>query len=186
MTENNKMNYTNGKVYKVTGMDPNDLYCVGTTTKKYLSQRMTKLRADYIAWKDSKHSHQKVYDIFDKYGVDNCRIILLETCSVSSKDELRSRGQSFKDLLALLPSKENAIRDEGEVHKKLQRRNYYQNHKDESLERTKQWYEENKERVNNKKNEDVHCDICNCDMTRSSMGRHLKSTKHLRSSTENL
>ena len=85
------MDYQNGKIYKIESVKGEKVY-IGSTTKKYLSQRMDKHRSNYKDWK--KGSDQGKYSsfvLFEEYGLDNCNIILLESCPCNSKDELRSR-----------------------------------------------------------------------------------------------
>jgi hypothetical protein len=83
------VNYLNGKIYKI---EPNceheehEIY-IGSTTKKYLSQRMDKHRSDYKRWKIRKAKKIMSYDLFDKYGIENCCILLIESVNANSKDE---------------------------------------------------------------------------------------------------
>ena len=87
------VNYNNGKVYKIepiTGVDTGDVY-IGSTAKQYLSQRMTSHRYGYKYWKEGKQLKITSYDLFDKYGVENCQIVLLETVMANSKEELLAR-----------------------------------------------------------------------------------------------
>ena len=87
------VNYANGKIYKIESInategDP-DIY-IGSTTKFYLSERMVLHRRDYDQWKNGIIKVGKItsFDIFDKFGVENCRIVLLETFPCTSRDEL--------------------------------------------------------------------------------------------------
>jgi hypothetical protein len=85
--------YQNGKVYKIEPLngEEGDIY-VGSTAKQYLSQRMTKHRELYKLWKKGKGgANMSSYHLFDKYGIENCSIMLLETYPCNSKDELRGR-----------------------------------------------------------------------------------------------
>ena len=87
------VNYSNGKIYKIEPIvdhEEDEIY-VGSTTKQYLSQRMDKHRNDYKRWKDGKCRKTSVYVLFDKYGIDNCKIYLLESVIAISKDELLAR-----------------------------------------------------------------------------------------------
>ncbi len=80
--------YANTKIYKIYSHLGPKIY-IGTTTKTYLSQRMSKHRSDYKVWqRDSKRSHISSYILFDLYGVDNCVIELIEAKPCKSKDEL--------------------------------------------------------------------------------------------------
>jgi len=87
--------YINGKIYKIESMNENqeegDIY-IGSSSRPYLCQRMGNHRADYRKWKKGTvTSYMTSFILFDKYGVDNCKITLLENFPCDSKDELLSR-----------------------------------------------------------------------------------------------
>jgi hypothetical protein len=86
------INYKNGKIYKIEPVngEEGEIY-IGSTTKQYLSQRMTAHRANYNRWKNGKCYKVMAFDLFDKFGLDNCKIILLESCPCESKDQLHAR-----------------------------------------------------------------------------------------------
>ena len=86
------VNYANGKIYKIEAIGgEGDIY-IGSTTKKYLSQRFDSHRYDFEGWKLGCKNYNKVssFEIFDTYGIDNCHIVLLETCPCAIRDELRA------------------------------------------------------------------------------------------------
>ena len=132
------INYNNGKIYKIEAIngEEGDIY-IGSTTKQYLSQRMTKHRENYNRWKQGKHHKVSSYDLFEKYGISNCQIILLENCPCESKDQLHAReSHHIKTLNCInkcIPGRT--------------RREYYEDKKDQVLERNKQYRIVNKERV---------------------------------------
>ena len=78
MSIKNKKDYQNGKIYQITSHCGDKIY-IGSTTKKYLSQRMDKHRSSYKQWKQGKAGKIMIFDIFDEYGIENCQILLLET-----------------------------------------------------------------------------------------------------------
>ena len=83
------VNYENGKIYKIEPIcdhDEQDIY-IGSTTKKYLSDRMCEHRADYKRYSKTRKKTTS-FILFDKYGVENCKIILLENYACTSKNEL--------------------------------------------------------------------------------------------------
>ena len=91
------VNYSNGKIYKIEPIcdhDEGEIY-IGSTTKQYLSQRMDKHRSNYKQWKNNKYRKVQVFEIFDKYGVSNCQIVLIETVNAESKDELLAREKHY-------------------------------------------------------------------------------------------
>jgi len=88
------VNYSNGKMYKIEPTvphPPEDEY-YGATTKQYLCQRWGGHTGDYNRKKE-KQTTAKI--LFDKYGVDNCRIVLLELFPCQSRDELSAREGFF-------------------------------------------------------------------------------------------
>ena len=91
------VNYNNGKIYKiapVSGGEEGDIY-VGSTTKQYLSQRMDSHRCQYKQYKLGKHHKTTSFDLFDKYGLDNCQITLIESVDANSRDELIARERYY-------------------------------------------------------------------------------------------
>lgn len=91
------VSYNNGKIYKIEPISngvEGDVY-IGSTTKEYLSQRLASHKHDYKRWKNGKAGKTFSYEIFDKYGFENCHIVLLELVNVNSKDELLAREGFF-------------------------------------------------------------------------------------------
>jgi hypothetical protein len=94
--------YCDGKIYMIapiTGGEIGDVY-IGSTTRKLLSQRMMGHRADYKGWKNGVKRKTTSYDIFSKYGVENCQITLLEQVNATCKDELYARERHHIESLA--------------------------------------------------------------------------------------
>jgi hypothetical protein len=91
------VSYNNGKIYKIEPIsngEEGDVY-IGSTTKEYLSQRFASHKSDYNRWKNGKAGKISSYDIFDKYGFENCHMVLLELVNVNSIDEIRVREGYF-------------------------------------------------------------------------------------------
>ena len=88
------VNYNNGKIYKIEDLAGEMCY-IGSTTKSRLCQRMVEHRASYHHWKSDKSGKVMAYDIFDKYGIENCRIVLMETYPCESRDQLTSREAHY-------------------------------------------------------------------------------------------
>ena len=57
--------------------------------------------ASYRTWIKSDKKADKImaFELFDKYGVGNCKIILLEFVNAKSKDELRMKEQEHIEKL---------------------------------------------------------------------------------------
>ncbi len=134
--------YNNGKIYKIEPIcdhDEGDIY-IGSTTSKFLSERMAKHRYDYKKWKTDKKNKITSFNIFDKYGIENCNILLIENCNVISRDELNSREGYFIRSLSCV----NRIIN-GRTDKEYREDNY-----DKKREKDKVYYEKNKEIINQK------------------------------------
>ena len=91
------VNYGNGKIYKIVPIcdhDEGDVY-FGSTTKWYLCQRMDTHRLDYTLHQYGRKVRLSVFDLFDKYGVNNCQIVLVENYPCNSKNELHAREAHY-------------------------------------------------------------------------------------------
>jgi len=82
--ENNK--YLNGKIYKITNNLNNDIY-IGSTCQN-LKQRFQCHIRRYKQFINNKTNKLTVFDLFIKYGVNNCKIELIELYNCNSKNEL--------------------------------------------------------------------------------------------------
>ena len=136
------VNYNFGKIYKIEPIcdhDEGDIY-IGSTTKQYLSQRMDNHRGKYKQWKNNKYCKVQVFEIFDKYGVSNCQIVLIETVNAESKDELLAREkhyiQSLKCVNKAIPIKSL---QEIKVNRKNYRKIYYEENKETLKEKSKNY-----------------------------------------------
>jgi hypothetical protein len=156
MSEVNK--YQNGKIYKIEPLngEEGDIY-IGSTTQKYLSSRMNQHRSNYI----KKRNICKSHSMFDKYGIENCNIILLEIVNVNNKMELQQREAYYIKLLKCInkniplrtkkewkeDNKEhymNKCKEYREANKE-QKKEYYETNKETILEKAKEHYETNKD-----------------------------------------
>ena len=147
------VNYNNGKIYKIEAIngEEGDIY-IGSTTKELLSQRMDTHRSDYKKYLNGKHDNITSFKLFNKYGVENCKIILIELVNVNSKDELLSREAYYiKSLdcvnkcIPLQTTKEwrESNREKVKQYSKKYRKEYYENNKD----KIKEYYEDNKDKI---------------------------------------
>lgn len=89
-------NYQKGKIYRIyclTG-DDGDEY-IGSTCRDYLCQRWGQHRVGYRSWKQDKSNKCNSYELFDKYGLDNCIIELLEEYSCDNVEQLRRKEGEY-------------------------------------------------------------------------------------------
>ena len=155
------VNYNNGKIYKIENNIDNEIY-IGSTTKQYLSQRMDNHRSNYKSWKSGKSTKVMVFDMFDKHGIENCKIVLLELVNCNTKDELLAREAFYiKNLVCVnkyipLRTQKEYYNDNIEKlleHKKQyyndnkdKKKKYYNDNKEKILEERKQYYNDNKKK----------------------------------------
>lgn len=179
------VNYSNGKIYKIEAIEgENHEIYVGSTTKQYLSQRMVEHRGQYARWKKPESSYPKVtsFILFDKHGVDNCQIVLLENVCCNSRDELTSREAHYIRTLKCV--------NKGTPHKS--RKEYYQ----DNTARIKEYYQDNsvimksytRERWNASKDElnaklrenRFTCECGSSNIRVDKKSRHCGTIKHLK------
>ena len=126
----------NGKIYRVCDNGYNQFY-YGSTIQS-LPMRLGKHRSLYKLYKDGKYNKRvSVYDIFDKFGMENCKIELVEACSFENKSEMQKREGYW-------------IQNEACVNKHIPARtikDYYQDKREQILEQCKTYRENNKEKV---------------------------------------
>ena len=165
-------NYSNGKIYKIEPIngEDGDVY-IGSTTKQYLSQRMTAHRTKYKSFLNGKYCNVTSFKLFEKYGVENCKIILLELVNANTKDELLAReAHHIKSVacvnrnIPLQTDKEyyKANKDAILIHKKeyreankdailIQKKEYYKANKDAILIQKKEYQKANRDKINERK-----------------------------------
>ncbi len=133
------VNYNSSKIYRIapiSGGEEGDVY-IGSTTKKLLSQRMANHRNCYKVWKNGKGNKTTSFDLFEKYGIDNCCLTLLKSVLCTSKDELHSRERHYIESLECV----------NKVVIGRTKQEYYEDNKDRLVQKNKEWYENNKESV---------------------------------------
>ncbi len=190
------INYNNGKIYKIEPIvehEEHEIY-IGSTTKRLLCQRMAAHRNGYKRWLGDKSRKVQSYDLFEKYGVDNCVISLIELVNVNTSDELHAREkfyiQSQICLNKHIPLRtKNEYYEANKEHIISKSKNYSENNKEKVSETKKKYYETNKEDINNYKKEwyekkkmstPIITYICQCgsEIREKEKTRHEKTIKH--------
>ena len=175
------INYNNGKIYKIEPIvehDEDEIY-VGSTTKHYLSQRMVNHRSDYKRYIEGKTKYIfSSFKLFDKYGVENCEISLIETVNANSNDELKAREKYYIQLLNCVNKNiPNRTHEEYLEYMKEYNKEYNKNNNEKIKEYMKEYTEKNKDRIKEYDNKKY---ICSCGSTciyRQKV-RHFASIKH--------
>ena len=194
-------NYNNGKIYKIEPIcahEENEIY-IGSTTKELLCQRLAEHKHGCKSWIKNNIKYYKHYSylLFEKYGIDNCQIVLLESVNANNKDELFAREAHYirtlkciNNNIPLRSDKEYKQDKKEEI--KIQRkefydtnrerllqdkRNDYEKHRETRLVKGKERYQKNREEILKKQSEPV---ICECGTTfHGHKARHNKSKKHI-------
>ena len=144
------MDYKNGKIYKITDIEYTKMY-IGSTTQP-LYKRLSKHKCDYKRWKSGKDTKTMSFDLFDEFGIENCKIELIEEFSCENKEQLRKKeGEHIKNNQCV-----NKL-IAGRTHKEYQqdnkqaileyKREYIQNNKEKIAEYYKEYKQNNKEAI---------------------------------------
>jgi len=156
------VNYNEGKIYKIESTLGNMVY-YGSTTKKRLCDRMTTHRGDYNKWLKGKSNLVMVYNLFEEYGLENCKIILVENCPCESRDELHAREahyiRNFECVNKCIPNRTNKeyyednkvkIAEKAKVYREVNKdkiKEYREVNKDKILDKAKVYREVNKDKI---------------------------------------
>lgn len=92
-------NYQQGKVYLIMANNEDCLPYISSTCKRLLSQRMSSHHQDYKKWAKDPEKYSKpfcpLFNLFEKYGFENCYIELIEIFPCNSKNELKTRERRW-------------------------------------------------------------------------------------------
>ena len=186
--------YSKGKIYKI--IDINNTKCyIGSTTQS-LNERMSNHKRKYKSYKNGNHHKVSIFDLFDEFGLENCKIELIEEYNCGNKTELeRKEGEYIRNIECINKRIEGRTkeeyRDDNKEKIKEQRKEYYENNKEKDKqyrknnkekikEQQKQYYENNKDKILEKQKQLVLCE-CGVYSTIHHISRHRKSEKHLKS-----
>ena len=93
--------YKHSKIYKIEYIYTNDddpIY-IGSTTNEYLSKRLIQHKYGYERYNKHYGNFISSYIMFDIYGINNCKITLLENVNVTNSNELRAYEAKYIKLL---------------------------------------------------------------------------------------
>ena len=171
MTTKAKKDYSKGKIYKIEPIcdhDDGEIY-IGSTTKKYLSQRMVRHRENYLQAKEKRYLTSFI--LFDKYGIDNCNIILLESVDAKDYNELVAREAHYIKTLKCV-NKVVPLRT---------RKEYYDDNREIFIMKEKQYRQDNKDKVQARRKEyckqKYNCE-CGSVCSLNVKAAHFKTLKH--------
>jgi hypothetical protein len=138
--------YKSGKIYKIVDVGYNEQYFGSTTVE--LSKRMAKHRSQYRLSKTNTSISLTSFFLFDKYGVENCKIELIELYPCASKEELRKReGYWIKREECVNKIVAGRTPAEYYIDNIEKMKEYHRLHFDAIMERKREYYANNKERL---------------------------------------
>jgi adenylate kinase family enzyme len=149
------------KIYKITSASHPDLVYYGSTTKKYLSERMSGHRTDYRRFPNGKRA------VYELVQYEDAKIELVEEV----EENHREREQYYIDNFPCV-NKLNAYLP-GDPAEKLKQ--WKKDNPERQKEQLKKYYEENKEAIQAKNSEKVPCPHCGKIGTRNKLSRHIKT-----------
>ena len=163
------VNYNNGKVYKIEAINgkPEDIY-IGSTTL-LLCKRMAHHRSN------ESTCNSKI--LFEKYGVKNCKIVLIENVNVKTKEELLQREAFYIKSLQCI-NKSIPLRTYKEYYEenkinilKSNLERYYKNHEENLLKNRES------QAISRKLDLSVKC-LCGGSYNNHCKKEHLSTKKH--------
>ena len=195
-TSNPNNIYKNFKIYKITDNAYTEQY-IGSTVQA-LSSRMTKHRQNYNEYRKLYNRFYSSFILFDTYGIDNCKIELVEFYPCESKEELRRReghwiktetcvnkrisGRTDKEYRDAHKDKYKTYlldyRQKNKERKAATDKDYALRNKAKISEYKKQYYQQNKERISEHRNIKHVCEICSGRYSLSSKTAHERTQKH--------
>ena len=189
------MDYKNAKVYQIVDNGYNMSY-VGSTCMP-LSKRFHNHKRLYNFWKNHNKGFCTSFDIFDEYGIDNCKIELIEAVPCLTKDELRKKEGEFiknrdcvnkviagrtvkeyqKDYYETNKDKVKEYRETNKDKIKEYNKEYRETNINKIKEIQKEYRETNIIKINIWKKTKNDC-VCGGVYTQSNKIQHLKTKKH--------
>lgn len=144
-----------GKVYKIICTQSNDIY-IGSTFNT-LRDRWMEHKNRYRQYQKNNSRNMSIHPYFDKYGIDNFKIILIKEYVVVDRNHLESKEQLWINRLKNI-NIQSAF-------------NPMRNYKLNKNERLKQY-----------RYLTYTCSICNIELVKKGKAKHERTKKHLNAS----
>jgi len=145
--------YQNGKIYKIVVNTEEEYKPYVGSTCEALSRRMAEHRTNYKRKGKNISSHK----LFDEFGIENCKIILLEECPCENREQLLMKEREWLDKIECCNkrrpynSPEEKLIMEKECKKKYDethdRKEYFEANKERFSQQKKEYREANKEKI---------------------------------------
>lgn len=148
--------YQHGLIYKIVAYETEDVY-IGSTIVP-LNQRYSNHKSAFKVWMNTKKRYCSSAKMFEKHGLDNCKIELIESFPCDSRKMLEAReGWYMNEYDCVNGNKAGVILSKAEYNTQYQK--------------------ENKELIKTRKNQKHNCQ-CGGKFTHTSKVRHMKTNTH--------
>jgi len=171
------MDYAKCSIYKIEHINAESLVYVGHTTN--FDKRKTSHKSNCCNEKSKKHN-QKLYQMIRQNGGwDEFKMIEVEKYSCNDKREAERReNEVMKDLKANMNTMKSFITEN-------ERKEWYEDNKERIQEYKKEWYEKNKPKIQEQmkewydtNKEKIKCE-CGCEVVKVKLKRHQQTKKHI-------
>ena len=157
--------YEKGKIYKITDVGYTECY-IGSTCDKLLSQRFSRHKEQFKRYGLGKANWSYSFALFEKFGIGNCKIELIEEYPCENRHQLNKReGMHIRETNCV--NKQIAGRTKADY--KAEFREWY-------LNRNKMRYQNNREEILEKSKETIVCE-CGSIVRKDGLQRHYKTVK---------
>lgn len=179
-----------GKIYKIVNTIDDKIY-VGSTSMSHVNKRFTLHKSSYKKWLRGLSSYYTSFELFEDYGIENCKIELIEEIEISDRKELFKRENFWINELREVcvnkkpsySSDEKKITDMKKANKK-----YYEKNRDKILQQKNTYrklnYIENKDKVLKRSKEwakgKKFCIYCGEESNKGHFSLHKKTVKHMK------
>jgi hypothetical protein len=162
-----------GIVYKIICKVNKD-FCYFGSTIYTLNRRWSKHKSHYKEWKEGKRkSNISTYEFYDKYGIENFEIELIEELDFDKKDGIKAHEQYYIDNFNCV-NKQAAYTG---LTKTEYLAKYRKENKEEIAEKNAKYRKENKEEISKKRSIKITCE-CGSIVSKMNSATHKKSNKH--------
>ena len=163
-----------GHIYKIICLvDPTFCY-IGSTFNR-LSKRFEMHREHFKDWLKGKNSGCSCFPYYEKYGIENFKIILIKSYEVCRSHLKDRRHLEAYETLWINRHKGKCCNEKLPIEylRREKKKEYREKNKEQIAEKKKNDYEKNKEKLTEK----VECE-CGCIVSRGWLTAHKKSQKH--------
>ena len=146
--------YQNGQIYKITDVGFNKCY-VGSTCEN-LSKRMERHRVCYKSFLKGTSGRMRSFDLFEEFGVENCKIWWIEDYPCENRKQLEAREGFYIERLDCVnrchlgrtrSEYARMYREQNPEKVKEAKRTIYYHNPQKTIDATKKWQQENPEKV---------------------------------------